>query len=220
MKSLHVLTFLLFLSCSKYESLSDQVYYHSNGQAKPKVAVIKVIDTSQSDVEWDLSSEFTEFLIEKLLSRGRFFLTDDFQMITSSQLKKLELSPFSEDMRWLLEMNSSSDFVIFTEILNHRIEAETYGSYNPLNALKRLYLSVRICVLDIRKKEPKVVLQEILTKEFIIPFNFGSYKEEDSTLNRHTFSFSPLGLAHKTMVAEISKEMEDYILIAQSNIYD
>ena len=141
-------------------------------------------------------------------------------MIGSEQLKQLELSPYTEDMRWLLEMNSSSEFVLFTEILKHKIVAPKNTTYNPLSHIKTLHLSVRICVLDIRKKTPKVVLQEIISKDYSIPFNFGSYDDKGSVLSKNTFGMSPLGLAHKNILSNVSKEIEDYILLAQSNIYD
>ncbi len=220
MKKLHLLLLLFFIGCSKASSQSDQVRYHDDGLAKPKVAVIKVIDTSTHNLDWDLSTEFTEILLEQLFSRSKFYITDDFQMITSAQLKKLELSPFSEDMSWLLEMNNSSEFVLFTEVLDHKIETQNQITYNPLTHLKTLHLSVRVCVLDIRKSVPKVVLQEIITKEYTIAFNFGSYSEEGSVISKSTFALSPLGLAHKNIVSEMTKEVEDYILIAQSNVYD
>ena len=220
MKKLQLMLFLLFSGCTKATSQSDQVRYHDDGQAKPKVAVIKVIDTSNNDLDWDLSKEFSEILLGQLFYRSKFYITDDFQMITSKQLKNLELSPFSEDMRWLLEMNNSSEFVLFTEVLNHKIETQDHITYNPISRLKTLHLSVRVCVLDIRKSIPKVVLQEIITKQYTIAFNFGSYSEEGSPLSKNTFALSPLGLAHKNILSEITKEVEDYILIAQSNIYD
>jgi hypothetical protein len=219
MKQSHLLLLMLFAGCSKITSISDQVRYHDDGVVKPKVAVIKVIDTCPHNLDWDLSSEFTEYLLEQLFARSKFYLTDDFQMITKDQLKKLELSPFSEDMSWLLEMNSNAEFVLFTEILDHKIESQPHSNYNPLKSLKTLNISLRVCVLDIRKNTPKVVLQEIISKQYTIAFNLGSYSEDGSALSKNTFALSPLGLAHKNILAEIVKEAEDYILIAQSNLY-
>lgn len=220
MKYITPFILLFLMSCNKTSSSMDQVKYHDDGVAKPKVAVIKVMDTSSHNLDWDLASEFTEFLLEQLFSRSKFYLTNDFHMIGSEQLSQLKLSPYSDDMSWLLEMNNSSEFVLFTEILKHNLQEPKNTNYNPLSHIKTLDLSLRICVLDIRKSSPRVVLQEIITKQYSIPFNFGSYNDSGSSLKKTTFSLSPLAFAHKNIVSEISKEIEDYILIAQSNIYD
>ena len=172
MKHYLLITLLFLVSCTKHPSSIDQVRYHDDGVAKPKVAVINVIDTSTHNLDWNLSSEFTELLLERLFTNSKFYLTNDFHMIGDKQLKELNLSPYSDDMRWLLEMNSSSEFVLFTEILDHTIVEATTKSYNPLSQIKTLHLSVRVCVLDIRKSTPKVILQEVITKEYSISSRF------------------------------------------------
>lgn len=220
MKQLKLLLLLFLASCAKHTSNTEQVLHHDDGLVKPKVAVIKVMDSSNHDLSWDLSNEFTELLLQQLFSHSKFFLTNDFHMIGSNQLKTLELSPYSEDMRWLLEMNSSSEFVLFTEILHHTFHAPKGSSYNPFSHIKTLSISVRVCVLDIRKAHPKPVLQDIITKEYLVPFNFGAYKDDGSSLSVNTFALSPLGIAHKHLLTELAKEIEDYVLIAQSNIYE
>ncbi|MCH9616709.1 MAG: hypothetical protein SP4CHLAM5_02780 [Chlamydiia bacterium] len=214
------LLLLLLAGCTHPQPYTDQVSYHDNGLAKPKVAIVKVIDSSDHKLDWDLSSELTELFIKQLFSDSKFYLTDDFHMLESQSLKNLEISPYSEDMRWLKEMNSNSEFVVFTEILEHNIENRSGSAYNPLTHIKDLSMSVRVRVLDIRKTNPKIVLQEVITKVYSIPFNFGTYSDQGGSLAKNTFSLSPLGIAHKNILYEISKEVEEYIIIARSNIYD
>lgn len=211
---------LLLVSCARPQPYTDQVRYHDDGLAKPKVAIVKVIDSSSHELDWDLSSEFTELFVQQLFTDAKFYLTDDFHMIQGSCLKNLELSPYSDDIKWLKEINCSSEFVVFTEILEHKIKTPQGSSYNPLSLIKTLSMSVRVRVLDIRKSSPKIVLQEVITKEYSIPFNFGSYSEDGGAIAKNTFAFSPLGIAHKNILAEITKEVEEYIIIARSNIYD
>ena len=220
MKYTALLALLLLMGCNKNTSFEDQVRYHNDGVAKPKVAVVKVIDTSSHTLKWNLAAEFTELLMENLFNQSKFYLTDDFHMIGGEQLKQLKLSPYSEDLAWLLEMNSSSEFVLFTEILKHNIETPKGKIYNPLSHVKTLELSIRVCILDIRKETPKVVLQEIITENYSIPFNFGSFDENGSSISKSTFNLSPLGIAHRNILSKVSKEIEDYILLAQSNVYD
>ena len=214
------LSLLLLVSCNKTPSITDQVKFHDDGLAKPKVAVVKVFDSSVNDLEWDLSSEFTEFLLERLFSSSKFFLTDDYHMLSSNQLQNLELSPYSDDIKWLSEMNNSSEFILFTEIISHKITKKESYSYNPIANFSTLSVSVRVCVLDIRKDSPQIILQDVIEKEYTIPFNLGSYKDDSSSLTKNTFTFSPLGRAHKNIINEISKEIEDYILIAQTSRHD
>lgn len=217
--SISLLLFLL-VGCAKQASLSEQVLFHDDGVVKPKLAVVKVIDSSTHTLDWDLGAEFTDLLLENLYSRSKFYLTDDFHMLGNKQLRNLELSPYSEDMTWLQEINNNSDFILFTEILEHKVTQPLNTGFNPLTHMKTLHIAVRVCVLDIRKKTPKVILQEIIKKESSIPFNFGSYKDQKNSLAKSAFALSPLGLAHKSILSEVNEQIEDYILIAQSNIYD
>ena len=214
----HLLPLILLLSSGCYPppSITQQIHHHDNGITKPKVAIIKVIDNSNHNLSWDLSSELTEYLIKDLYSRSNFFLTDDFHMIENKHLRNLELSPYSEDMSWLLEMNNSSEFILFTEIISHNITDNTTKTYNPLSYVKSLDIAIRISVLDIRVSKPKIILQEIITKKYPIPFNFGSYDENSSILNKNSFALSPLGIAHKHIISKVSSQIEDYILISKS----
>lgn len=220
MKKSSFLIMLLLAGCSKYSAPEEQVLFHDDGSAKPKLAVVKVIDTTTNNLKWDLSTEMTELLVEQLYSTQKFYLTDDFHLIGNAQLKNMELSPYSDDMRWLLEMNSSSEFVLFTEVIDHHIFTPETDSYNPLAHIKTLNLSLRVCVLDIRTSNPKVILQETFKHQFSIPFEFGSYEEKGSGLSSKTFALSPLGQAHKKILSEATSQVEDYILIAQSNLYE
>ncbi|MCH9811876.1 hypothetical protein K0U07_03820 [bacterium] len=212
--------FLFLVGCGSKTTYTSQVQYHDNGVAKPKVAIVKVIDSSKHSLDWDLSSEFTELFLEQLFTNAKFYLTDDFHMIETSRLVNLELSPYSADVSWIKEMNSSSEFVIFTEVLEHTITSPESTSYNPIKNLKTLHLSMRVRVLDIRFDTPKIVLQEVINKNYTIPFHFGSYDENKGTLAKNTFSISPLGIAHKSILSEITKEVEEYITIARSTNYE
>ena len=214
------LLFLLLISsvgCTTRYQTSQQFPFHDDGTAKPKIAVVPAFDHSKSSLGWDLSKEFTDSITEKLIQTGHFYLTSDFVMLTSERVSSLGINPFCEDLSWLREMHSTSEFLIFTEIISHNIKPKE-SLFFPLSIIRssELNLAIRIKVVDLRPNEPQVILQEIFEDRYTIAWKMGHGTDEKGSFKHSAFQISPMGTAHNQMIKKITSQINHYILFVKS----
>ena len=200
---------LIFCSCAERHFSSNQFRYHDNGSAKPRVAIVPVITTKAGKLPWNLSDELSEVISEKFLETKQFYLTKDFSVLGKHLTDLSEINPLLEDIRWLYENASTSEFIVFIELVEHnlipkqsRIPPQSYS----------LDMAFRIHVIDIRGPEPKVILQELMQESFNISIKI-DYSID--TIGKTAFFLSPIGMAHTHMVKKISKQIQEYILLAK-----
>ncbi len=200
---------LIFSSCAERHFGSNQFRYHDNGAPKPRVAIVPVITNKAGKLPWNLSDELTEIISERFLETKQFFLTKDFSVLGKHLIDLSEINPLLEDIRWLYENASTSEFIVFIELVEHtltpkpsRIPPQPYF----------LNMALRVHVIDIRGPEPKVILQELVQDSFNISIKI-DYNVD--TLSKTAFFLSPIGIAHTQMVKKISKQIQEYILLAR-----
>lgn len=216
---LKALYLTLLLSSCATRLQESQSSHHDDGSAKPKVAILPVIDHSHSPMDLDLSKEFSDALIKSLSKADCFFVSDEFDILASACFTKPEQNqnPFFEDLSWINEMNTSTEFLVLIELLSHKLipKSATGKLFNLMQAYT-LDMSIRIKVIDIRDKRSQVILQEIIHRSFHIPWKI-STPDQHSAWSMAAFSLSPIGMAHTEMVKRISTQIQDYILLAKKN---
>lgn len=209
-----------FFSCGVKKESSNSYTYHDDGTAKPKIALVPIIDSSESDLPWDLSEEFTEAIESRLKQSEELFLTQDFEILGKNPDIFAQINPFFEDMNWLYESNSVTEFIVFIELVNHKlIPKEQDARFFSLSMGPQFTLEIafRVKVVDIRKETPKVVLQEILEDSFPISWRLASADYGENGFSKTAFFLSPIGSAHLQMIKKISQQVQDYILLAKRN---
>ncbi len=64
-------------------------------------------------------------------------------------------------------------------------------------------MSVRVRVIDVREKTPKVVLQEIVEQSHHVPRQFTKANFNQVPWGDEAFDISPLGIAHDQLCKEL-----------------
>lgn len=195
----------------------EQTHHHDNGALKPKVALIPVIDSSSHELPWSLSDEFSDLIYLKLFETGNFYFTSDFEQVGKNPFISKEMNPFAEDLQWLLEMSSPTEFMIFVELFKHRL-TEKEKSLLHVTQNYTLDISFRVKVVDIRVSPPRVVLQELFEDSFQIAWKLDSVDYKNRGWSKTAFFLSPIGIAHMQMCKQMTKQIEDYILLSQANL--
>jgi len=211
---------LISTSCTRRIQDETQFSHHDDGSAKPKIALLPVIDSSNSQMPWDLSNELTQSIKTKFFKSNRFYLTDEFDALASAYFSDPELNPFLGDLEWINEMHSTTEFVVFIELVDHKLipKSAVRKFFNfQLTQSYTLDMSVRVKVFDIRDRKIRIILQEMTHKSFHIPWKFSSMGTQKSTWNKTAFNLSPIGLAHNQMIKKITTQIQDYILLAKMN---
>ena len=216
-KILFAIAAVLLTACHKDPSTTSSLF-KDDGHRKSAVALVPVMDKSDSDLPWDLSEEFTQAIKSKLLSRGNVLISDEYNVLQTLSNVDERSQPFGPDMDWISAAFKDEEFVIFLEIVDHYLHTHP----NPRLAQQDdhrssfLDLTMRLRVIDVRGDTPKVALQELIHHEHNIPKLFADIDYSDKRWGTTTFNFTPLGLAHSQLIREVTTRLEDYISIAHS----
>lgn len=220
MRSYYLLFACLFFlnSCNRASNSETMSRYHDDGRAKPVVAVVPVFDRSGADIPWNLSEEFTS-TIERLLSRrSNIYLLDEAGVKKAASFLSETNNPFGKDLSWAPKTFDGNEFVVFLELVTHQLTPHEKGeeSEEAPETTYTLDLTMRVRVVDIREEMPKVILQELVTQSHYIPKLLTHVDYTKNGWGKMSFNITPFGLSHAQFTRQISKRLEDYILLAKS----
>ncbi|NGX51899.1 MAG: hypothetical protein KR126chlam5_00188 [Candidatus Anoxychlamydiales bacterium] len=204
--ALTIFSLLVFSSCSNSQDANNTTSrFYDDGRARPVVAISSVIDSTTYDLPWSLSEEIT-FLIKSQLTNNKNLFLSSTEMMDES-LTNTD-APFDLNVNWMKDRFDNSEFLVFLELLNH----------NELKKdnISNLEMSMRIRIVDVRSREPKVILQECIDENYYIAK--GSIKEDYQNViwGSSEYANSRMGLAHKQLAKEISDRISDYIALSKS----
>lgn len=185
-------------------------------QSKPLVAIAPMVDHSETELGWDLSDEFTYCISTKLLQKNKFRVVDPQKTKTQIKKAKVHTNPFGNDLSWVKNTFPGDDFVVFMELIEHREQLrETDSSKKPEHSHADLNVTLRLRIVDIRKEQPLIVLQEIIQDSHFIPRQLTSYNQQQAPWNSEGFSISPVGIAHASLIKELTARIEDYVVLSK-----
>ena len=193
--------------------------YHDDGRAKPVVSVIPVFDQSEAKIAWSLSEEFTNQLRQRLFKRNRFYLSTPEEINTVTSKLTEEENPFSTDYGWVKEAFDGHEFIVFTELVEHDIHPKPLKNnfLDKLTPYCELSMTMRVRIFDLRSPKPQIILQELIHQSHLIPKPSNLMEASPDRWKKMTFNVSPMGLAHSQLSKEVSKRIEDYILLSQTH---
>ena len=209
--------FLIF-SCSKNGQEEVFTRYHEDGRAKPVVAIASVIDSTSYDIPWSLSDELTALLRNQLSHKRSLFIPpkeDVDHYISYSN------NPFDPNISWMNKGFGSYEFIVFIELLDHKniseqnLENEYYSPHYQ-NISTNLIEKTRVRVVDVRGKEPRIILQETLDDSYFISKNQLRTNYNIAIWGTDSYQSTPLSLAHHQLTKKIIERIEDYIMLAKS----
>lgn len=214
---------LLAVGCFKSEQ-TEQTAVTSKAVFHPIVAVVPVIDSARHDLDWDVSKELTDLLIDRLQQKGNFYLTSPQKVAAALKKVPADADPFSVDLSWLRQPFYDNEFVVFAELVEHE-EVSRIENSLPLSEASMkdssadLNISLRLRVVDMRRRNPEVILQEMLHVTHHIPRQFTRANFYQVSCDSDHFHISPLGLAHTDLLKTVATRLEDYIQYAVEKDY-
>jgi len=196
-----------------YES-SDHLTIFSEARAsnRPIVSFVPVIDSSKSDLNWNVSQELTKAIRERLSQKNQVYMVGEQAAAASAEKALSAHDPFDSDASWVRRAFPQNEFVVFMELMEHT-EVPVMAK-DPQDSPALLTMSVRVRVIDVREKTPKVVLQEIVEQSHHVPRQFTKANFSQVPWGDEAFDVSPLGIAHDQLCKELATRVEDYILLA------
>ena len=67
---------LLAVGCTRNDDTAQQTRFYENGQPKPIVALVPVMDSSRGNLSWDVAEEFSAGIHYRLMQKDRLYLVD------------------------------------------------------------------------------------------------------------------------------------------------
>ncbi len=198
---------LTLTSCSQTKS-SHQTTFHDDGRKKPTIAICPIIDSSESDISWSLSEEFSSDLKKILADHDMVYLVPDQDTV----IPPVNPHHLFFEQNWSSKAKYPFEFACVIEIVEHEFTARDTTKPGKI-ASQDLDITFRIKVLDLSGKEPSVVLQEFIHQRNFIPWGLTFINYEKMKWNNVGFSLTPVGAAHKKIIKAVAQRVEDYILI-------
>lgn len=207
-----------FTSCGRNQSDEISSRFHDDGRAKPIVAIVPIFDRSGSFIPWNLSEELTSTIEKRLSRRANIFLMDEERIDTAIAHLNESHHPFGKNLEWTQNVFKGNEFVVFMELVTHQLtphenEITIEEKKDPTLTLD---LTMRIRVIDLRSDTPKVILQELITQSHHIPKLLSHIDYTKNSWGKMSYNLTPYALSHSQFTREISKRLEDYILLAKS----
>lgn len=205
---------ILWAGCSNQKETA-QVRYHDNGFCKPSVALFHVYNHSSSTLPWDLSEEFTAEITSRLKNKDQLYLIKEEEIAWQLPMQTDKITPFHNET-WLLENHPNTEFLAFIELVDH--EMIPRPAPEGKNISFDLKINFRLKIVDVRDDSPALVLQEMVSDTFFIPWQVAGIDYNKTSWGKALFGLTPIGLAHSRLTKELSKRIEDYVLVANSRI--
>lgn len=193
--------------CARHYGLASP--YQASGRQKAIVAVLPVInDNHITHIPWDISQELTDEIRKRVYESNKIYLH---QEPTSLEVAKLLSVPNPQAISTTAADSLDAEFAIITEVIEQK--EKSFKTHPESGSVLTCALSVR--VLDLRGAFPKIILQEVLDKDYVVakPYMHCDYKK--MAWGTEAFRYTPLGMAHNRLVHELTRRVEAYIEAVQ-----
>ncbi len=187
-------------------------------EKKPIVSIVPVIDNTKNDYNWNLSDELSCAIYNRIALKDTVVVNKASQVRKKLRQMKESRYPFGHDIAWTKKAFQGDEFVVFLELVDHE-EVPKINRKKQIdlkNNSVELNMSMRVRVIDLRKDEPKIILQELVHDSHYIPRPLTQANFLQVEWGDDGFGVSPIGLAHAGFTKQIATRIEDYIVTAST----
>lgn len=206
---LSLLVTLIAASCGGPRYV-DYFPYHDDGKAKPAVAVVPVLVPCEVPFASELSRELTGKIRFDIMNDAELFLFSEGEVQRSlSKIRSVEWLCSNEE---LAQNFCEADFVFLAEVIHTPVHPNC--GKDPLICQHNFLVKMRIKVVDVRPRCPRVVLQEIMTGDYVVPCSAAEITSGILEWNPETYQGSALWRANQRLVSCMVKRVEEVIKCA------
>ncbi|MFA5250486.1 MAG: CT253 family lipoprotein [Parachlamydiales bacterium] len=217
LRYLFTLSLAFFLAgCNSNKSCTTCRYF-DDGSAKPTVVLVPMLDSTSYDAPWSLSEEFSSQIKTALETNDALYFPLDLNLNTNCKE-----NPFGQDLRWMKNSFKGADFVVFMELVEHEDVPliKTVKDPKAVSEFRRnasnLNMAMRVRIVDVRKAEPAIVLQEMLKDSYYTANTIEKTDYNQITWGSEHYKNTPMGIAHSEFAKMIEERINDYIQLAKT----
>ncbi len=198
---------LILASCGQTRSF-QQTGFHHDGRKKPTLAICPIIDSSESEISWNLADEFSTEIKKQIATHNRIYLIPEQDIV----IPPINPHHLFFEQNWASKTKYPYEFVCIIEVVEHEFTSRDTTSSGKI-ASQDLDITFRIKVIQLSEGQPVVVLQEFIHQRNYIPWGLTFINYEKMKWNHAGFFLTPIGSAHKKIIKAIVQRVEDYIMI-------
>lgn len=180
---------------------------HDDGKMKPSVVVVPVMVPCEVPNGNELSRSLTSNIRFQFMNEGELYLFSEGEVHKG-------LSDIGQ-VEWLTKNEAfaqhfcSADFIVLTELMQSPVLPSCNNA--PCPCQYNFIAKLRIKIIDVRPRCPRVVLQEILKGDYVIPCSAEDVTCGVINWNPETYRTSPMGKVHQRLVAAYVHRVEEVI---------
>ncbi len=209
------MSLFLLSSCSK-KSSSNSCYY-DDGSKKPTIVLVPMLDSTSYDAPWSLSEELSCSLKNELEKKEDFYFMQDMNFDLN-----LKENPFNSNLAWVKRNFKPAEFVVFIELVEHDDIPITKTVKDPesIPAFRKnasnLNMAARIRIIDIRKDEPIIVLQELIKNSCYMANTIDKVDYNAVIWGTEAYKNTPMEAAHQELIGTLKNRIYEYIHLAKT----
>lgn len=201
LRYLFILLAAMALSSCSGPRYVDYFPYFDDGTAKPKVALMPIIDTTNHCLDWSLTEEVAQGIDCEFMNNGRFYVVSP-REIGSVWNKISEIDLTGSDLSFTKEFRNT-DFIVILELVDRTV--------TPCPASQTLTITVRLKVIDIRCACPKIILFELYKSDYMTTISHGDVDGNGACWGTPGYAKTCCGLAHQRLIKGLSERLEEVI---------
>jgi hypothetical protein len=204
---------LLVTSCApRYK---EYFAYTDEGFEKPKVAILPVLNSSKAVLNSDISDEIIFGLRNSICSMDKLFPLPQSDVNAAAALIG-DAHYFTPDVSpWKGFLNAH--YAIVMEVSQHKIVPFEKGAFSNLyptnggHSNQVLAIKVRLRILDVKYNQAKLVLDEIVESNHMMPWGFDQAVNKECSFDSPYYANTPFGMAHNRLIWQLSSRIHQVI---------
>jgi hypothetical protein len=194
---------------------SEYYAYTDQGVEKSRVAIIPLIESSKTHLNWDLSDEVIFGIRAHICNDGKLFPLAQADVNANAALLG-NVDPFGIDLKPWIGF-SNSHFVVVMEMLDHKVVPYEKGKYTSLyptagaHSNEILEIRVHLRILDVRHNKARLVLDEIVESNHLMPNAHDAIDYESQAWETPNYCNTPVGIAHNRLIWQLSKRIDTVV---------
>lgn len=180
---------------------------HDDGKAKPQVALLPVMVPMETNESNELSRELTRKIRYEIMNDGELFLFSE-QEIQRGLSEIGDVDWFCSN-EMFAQHYCKADFIVLNELIHAPSTPHCLSDSCPCQTT--FMVKMRVKVIDIRPRCPRVVLQEILTCDFAIPASADEVESGVPYWDWNSYKGSQLNRAHNKATTNLVRRIEEVI---------
>lgn len=185
----------------------DYFPYHDDGTPKPQVALVPVMVPTAIHSSSDLSRELTDKIRYEIMNEGTLFLFSEEEI--QQGISGISNFDWFCNNEILAQRFCTADFIVLTELVEK--PAETSCSLTACPCHSSFVLKMRVKVVDLRPHCPRVVLQEIMKCDYVVPTICEEIDVNDLKWDSAAYQSSQLARAHQRLAANVVRRVQEAI---------